>query len=112
MTTLTSSPIWQALTAHQQQIAPQHMRDLFAADPARFDKFSLRLDDILFDYAKNRLTDETMGLLLALAEQVDLHGRIQAMFSGEKINNTEDRAVLHVALRNRANRPILVDGRT
>jgi glucose-6-phosphate isomerase len=110
MLTLTNSPAWQALQAHQLQIAPTHMRDLFGADPTRFDKFSLTFADILFDYSKNRITEETMSLLLALAEQAGLTEMIDAMFTGEKINNTEGRAVLHVALRNRSNRPILVDG--
>jgi glucose-6-phosphate isomerase len=86
------------------------MRDLFARDPERFERFSLRLGDILFDYSKNRITEETMSLLLSLARQADLAERIEAMFSGEKINTTEGRAVLHVALRNRSNRPVLVDG--
>ncbi len=86
------------------------MRDLFANDPERFDKLSLRLDDILFDFSKNRITEKTVELLLDLARQAGLAEKIQAMFAGEKINNTEGRAVLHVALRNRSNRPILVDG--
>ena len=86
------------------------MRELFAGDPRRFERFSLRLGDILFDYSKNRITDKTMALLLDLARRANLAGRIEAMFSGEKINSTENRAVLHVALRNQSNRPILVDG--
>ncbi|MCA9974014.1 MAG: glucose-6-phosphate isomerase [Anaerolineales bacterium] len=110
MTTVTQLPAWQALSEHYAQMKDVHMRDLFAQDPDRFRKFSLQLDDILFDYAKNRITTETMALLLALAEQAGLPARIAAMFAGEKINHTEDRAVLHVALRNRGNRPILVDG--
>jgi glucose-6-phosphate isomerase len=110
MSTLTDSPAWLALTAHQQEMADVHMRDLFARDPERFERFSLRLGDILFDYSKNRITEETMSLLLSLARQADLAERIEAMFSGEKINTTEGRAVLHVALRNRSNRPVLVDG--
>ncbi|MBE2221067.1 MAG: glucose-6-phosphate isomerase [Anaerolineae bacterium] len=110
MPTLTNSPAWQKLQVHQPQIAATHMRDLFAADPARFDKFTVTFGDILFDYSKNRITEETLSLLLALAEQADLKAKIDAMFSGEKINNTEDRAVLHTALRNRSNRPIFVDG--
>lgn len=110
MSQLTHSPAWRALAEHQSAIAARHMRDLFAADPARFDTFSLRFGDILFDYSKNRMTEETMRLLFNLAEQQGLAGKIAAMFSGEKINNTEGRAVLHIALRNRANRPILVDG--
>ncbi len=86
------------------------MRDLFAQDPQRFERFSLRLGDILLDYSKNRITEKTMALLLDLARQAGLQAKIEAMFSGEKYNNTEKRAVLHIALRNRANRPILADG--
>lgn len=110
MPTLTTSPAWKALQAHHANINASHMRDLFAADPARFEKFSLTFQDILFDYSKNRITEETVSLLLALARQAGLKEMIAAMFKGEKINNTEDRAVLHVALRNRSNRPIFVDG--
>ncbi|CAL1240584.1 glucose-6-phosphate isomerase [Candidatus Methylocalor cossyra] len=86
------------------------MRDLFAADPQRFDRFSLRLGDLLFDYSKNRITEKTLELLLELARQAGLAAKIEAMFRGERINVTEGRAVLHVALRNRSNRPILLDG--
>ncbi len=86
------------------------MRDLYADDPQRFEKFSLRVGDILFDYSKNRVTRETMGLLFDLARQANLAGKMEAMFTGQKYNNTENRAVLHIALRNRSNRPILVDG--
>lgn len=107
---LTQLPAWQALATHQRKMRDVHMRDLFAADPQRFDKFSLTLGDLLFDYSKNRITDETMSLLFDLARQVDLPRAIEAMFSGEKINTTENRAVLHVALRNTPDRPILVDG--
>jgi len=91
-------------------MAGRHLRDLFAEDPQRFQRFSLRLGHILFDYSKNRITQKTMSLLGALATQAGLPEKIEAMFTGEKINVTEDRAVLHVALRNRSNRPILVDG--
>ena len=86
------------------------MRELFAADAGRFDRFSLRFEEILFDYSKNRVTGETMELLVALARQAGLSAAIEAMFGGARINNTEHRAVLHVALRNRSNRPIPVDG--
>ena len=86
------------------------MRALFDADAGRFDRFSLRLGDILFDYSKNRITGETMKLLVALARQAGVPAAIGAMFGGARINNTEDRAVLHVALRNRSGRPIAVDG--
>ena len=85
-------------------------RDLFAQDPARFDRFSLGFDDILFDYSKNRITEESVELLLALARQASVDSAIESMFNGAKINTTEDRAVLHIALRNRSNRPIFVDG--
>lgn len=110
MSALTTSPAWQALIGHRQAMADVHMRDLFAADPQRFDRFSLELPGLLFDYSKNRIATETMSLLFALARQSRLRDNIEAMFSGQKINNTEDRAVLHVALRNRSNRPIIVDG--
>jgi glucose-6-phosphate isomerase len=106
----TDSPAWQALIRHQQKMAGVQMRDLFVHDPQRFEQFSLQFGDILFDYSKNRITTETMSLLMELARQAKLAARIGAMFSGAKINTTENRAVLHVALRNRANRPILVDG--
>jgi glucose-6-phosphate isomerase len=110
MSTLTDSTAWKALEAHQREMASVHMRDLFAQDPARFRTFSLQCGDILLDYSKNRITAQTMQLLHALARQADLQGWIARMCSGEKINLTEQRAVLHIALRNRANRPILVDG--
>ncbi len=110
MNKLTQSPAWKALAAHYQTASELQMRDLFAADPQRFDNFSLRFQDILLDYSKNRITQETLGLLRDLATQADLKGWTERMFTGEKINVTEDRAVLHVALRNRSNRPILVDG--
>jgi glucose-6-phosphate isomerase len=86
------------------------MRDLFEADPQRFDRYSVRLDDILFDYSKNRITDTTLSHLFELARQAGLTEKIESMFSGDKINVTENRAVLHTALRNRSNRPVFVDG--
>jgi glucose-6-phosphate isomerase len=101
---------WQALQEHQREMAGVHMRDLFAGDPRRFEGFSLRIGDILFDYSKNRVTQETMRLLFDLARQANLADKIEAMFSGQKYNTTENRAVLHIALRNRSNRPIFVDG--
>jgi glucose-6-phosphate isomerase len=110
MTELTTSAAWNALRRHQAALADVHMRDLFAADPDRFERFSLSFGDILFDYSKNRITAETMDLLLALAAEAELDDAIAAMFSGFRINTTENRAVLHIALRNRENRPILVDG--
>ena len=111
MTTPTQHLAWQALAAHYDTIAPIHMRDLFQEDAQRFDRFSLRFEHILLDYSKNRITAETLRLLLELAAQAQLKTWIERMFSGERINITENRAVLHVALRNRSNRPIEVDGR-
>ncbi len=111
MSTLTTSPAWKALQDHYDKTHNLQMRDLFAQDPNRFIRFSLRLGDILLDYSKNRITNETMPLLRNLAVQADLKGWINKMFTGEKINVTEDRAVLHIALRNRSNRPILVEGK-
>ena len=110
MSRLTASPAWQALAAHQRAMAGVHLRDLFAADPQRFARFSLRHQDILLDYSKNLLTAETLRLLLDLAAAAELPRWIQAMFAGAPINATERRPALHVALRNRADRPILVDG--
>ncbi len=110
MTRLIESEAWKALKEHYDKIEGRHMRDMFAEDPGRFEKFSLRFEDILLDYSKNRITEETIGLLLDLARQADVKDWIGRMFDGEKINITEDRAVLHVALRNRSNRPIIVDG--
>ena len=106
---LVDLPGWQALQKHQRETADLHVRDLFARDPQRFERFSLQWGDILFDYSKNRVTQDTMRLLFDLARQANLEQKIAAMFSGQKINTTENRAVLHVALRNRSNRPILVD---
>jgi glucose-6-phosphate isomerase len=107
---LTRSTAWLALATHRHQMEGTHLRDLFAQDATRFERFSLRFDDILFDYSKNRITKTTLDLLLALARQESLDVAIEAMFNGAKINITEDRAVLHVALRNRSNRPLVVDG--
>jgi glucose-6-phosphate isomerase len=110
MSGLTDSVAWQALQQHRTAMQDTHMRDLFNNDPQRFEKFSRQFEDILLDYSKNIITDETLGLLLDLARHVDIEGWRQRMFSGDKINITEDRAVLHVALRNRSNSPIMVDG--
>src|SRR5688572_18174480 len=107
---ITQTPTWKALTAHQGVIAKTHLRDLFAEDPDRFDQFSARFDDILLDYSKNRITAETRRLLLALAEEVKLREWIRRMFAGDRINVTEDRAVLHVALRNPEGHPTPIDG--
>ena len=115
MSALTDSPAWQALAAHRSRMEGVLMRDLFARDPDRFSRFSARLDGpgggVTLDYSKNRITEETMGLLLDLARQQDVAGWRDRMFAGERINATEDRAVLHTALRNRSDRPVPVDGR-
>ena len=104
------TPQWQALLAHKEEIDKIHMRQMFEEDPGRFERYSLFFNDILVDYSKNRITDETLKLLFDLARMRDVKGWIERMFRGEKINFTEDRAVLHVALRNRSNRHIHVDG--
>ncbi len=106
----TATAAWKKLSAHFEAIRPVHLRSLFAADPGRFERFSIRLGDILVDYSKNRITTETMGHLIELAETCGLKAAIESMFTGEPINATERRAVLHTALRNRANTPVVVDG--
>ena len=110
MSKLKEKPAWKALQKHFEQVKDLHMRDLFADDARRFEKFSLRYNDILLDYSKNRISEETLPLLIDLAEQSDLPAWIEQMYSGEKINFTEQRAVLHTALRNRSNTPVYVDG--
>lgn len=107
---LTNTAEWQALSKHYDTIKTQHMRDMFAADPARFEKFSLQLEDILVDYSKHRITEETMRLLFDLAAASGVKEAAGAMFAGEKINWTENRAVLHSALRYRGDKAIIVDG--
>ncbi|KAK1745837.1 glucose-6-phosphate isomerase [Skeletonema marinoi] len=111
MTGVESLASWKALEAHYAATSSTHIRDLFAADPKRFDKHSLKFEDLLLDYSKNCVTEETMDLLYKLAEETDVIGLAKRMFSGEKINETEGRAVLHVALRNQSNTPIYVDGK-
>ncbi|MCX6149478.1 MAG: glucose-6-phosphate isomerase [Ignavibacteriales bacterium] len=111
MSQLSKSEIWQNLKKHQKKISKIHMRDMFKEDPKRFEKFSLKVNDILLDYSKNRITEETMNLFIQLAEFSDLKAWTQKMFSGEKINFTEGRAVLHTALRNRSNKPVYMDGK-
>ncbi|TVR01791.1 MAG: glucose-6-phosphate isomerase [Desulfovibrionales bacterium] len=110
MSTLTATSAWKALASHAEVMKTRHMRDLFAEDPGRFDRLSAKVNDILVDYSKNILTDETMGNLLALAREADVEAWREKMFSGERINFTENRAVLHVALRNRSGRAVMLDG--
>jgi len=97
---LTTLPVWRKLQEHQQAISRRHMRELFAGQSNRFETFSIEWEDLFLDYSKNRITPETMALLFELARECDVHGAIERMFRGEKINNTEHRAVMHVALRN------------
>jgi glucose-6-phosphate isomerase len=108
---LTKRPAWEALATHHKKVQGVHLRDLFAADPKRGERLTVEAVGLFLDYSKNRVTDETVRLLLQLAEESALHERANAMFRGEKINATENRAVLHVALRAPANETIVVDGK-
>ncbi len=110
MSSLTDSKAWIALTYHHRQIESFSIRNALKEDPNRHSKFTIFSNDILFDYSKNRITDETMPLLIDLARHAGLDSKIKAMFNGELINTTEHRAVLHTALRNRSNRPVYVNG--
>lgn len=101
---------WRLLEMHLLEMQAVSMRELFATDPGRFENFSLQFEDILVDFSKNRINTETLKLLLQLADEAGLREGIEAMFNGKKINRTENRAVLHVALRNRSGNPMLVDG--
>jgi glucose-6-phosphate isomerase len=107
---LTQLPAWKALRAHHAEFSSVHMRDLFETDPTRFETFSMRAGELFLDYSKQRVNAHTMQLLLQLAREADVEGWREKMFSGKKINFTEDRAVLHIALRSRSNSPIFVDG--
>lgn len=106
----TKTRSWRKLSDHYKKMEPVLMKDLFAADPDRFNKFSFKFNDVLVDCSKNRITAETLSLLIDLADETGVREAIESMFKGEKINATENRAVLHIALRNRTNGPILVDG--
>jgi glucose-6-phosphate isomerase len=106
----TETPSWQTLEMLFLTLQATHMRELFAEDPKRFEKFHLQFEDVLVDYSKNIINDEALKQLFKLAHEIELPQAIDAMFRGEKINQTENRSVLHIALRNRANTPILVDG--
>lgn len=108
---INKTKAWKKLTEHYRHIKRQEMRDWFDADAQRVEKFTLKLDNILFDFSKNRVTERTMKHLLRLAKDRGIKEKIEAMFRGDKINFTENRAVLHTALRNRANTPIIVDGK-
>ena len=107
----TQTNAWKELEKHFSENRNMTIKDLFKADPNRFNNFSLKFnDDFLVDFSKNRITEDTLSLLIKLAEETDLKNAIEAMFTGEKINVTEDRAVLHTALRNQSDSPVLVDG--
>lgn len=101
---------WKKLGDHFEKMKDVHMRSLFCEDPERFKKFSIRFNDILVDYSKNRITTETMKFLIALTGEIDLGDAVEKMFTGDRINETENRAVLHTVLRNRVNSPVYVDG--
>jgi glucose-6-phosphate isomerase len=107
---LSMRPAWKSLAAHHQQVRDRHLRDLFAADPKRGERLTAEAVGLFLDYSKNRIADETLGLLVKLADECDLRARIDAMFRGDKINVTENRAVLHVALRAPRDASIVVDG--
>lgn len=108
---VNKSKYWKKLASHYKKMRNVQMRDLFADGAKRADKFALQLDALYYDYSKNRINDKTMKYLIRLAEDCNLHEKIEAMFTGEKINITENRPVLHIALRNRGNTPIYVDGK-
>ena len=106
----TATKAWQQLSCHYHKIKGVHIKSLFNNDSERKDKFSIQFNDFEFDYSKNRVTEETIEHLLQLAQDVDLKSAIDAYFTGEKINQTENRAVLHTALRNQSGNEIFVDG--
>src|SRR6476661_3915848 len=110
MASITESPEWRALDAHFAELRGVHLRDLFASDPARGERLTVDANGIYLDYSKNRINDETLRLLAALAHRAGLRDRIDAMFRGEKINVTEGRAVLHTALRAPEGTTVRVDG--
>ena len=107
---ITDTPEWRRLADHHAALAGVHLRDLFAGDPKRGETMTVEAGDLLLDYSKNRITAETIGLLAALAERADLSGRVEAMWRGERINTTEHRPVLHVALRMPRGTLLVVDG--
>ena len=107
----TQTKAWKALESHFESAKNFQLTELFKNDPDRFKKFTLKFNEILIDYSKNLITDETLDLLLELSKEVGLDNAISAFFDGEKINQTEGRSVLHTALRNSSDRPVLVDGK-
>ncbi|NEW80511.1 MAG: glucose-6-phosphate isomerase [Gelidibacter sp.] len=107
----TETKAWEALTSHYKTLESVHLKSMFNNDPDRKNKFTINFNDFEFDYSKNRITEETLKHLLDLAHEVDLENAIKSYFSGEKINKTENRAVLHTALRNQSNEPVLLEGK-
>ena len=102
---------WSRLYDHYGVMKDVHMRDMFRDDAGRFEKFSLHFEDLCVDYSKNRINEETLSLLISLAEEINLQKSIEALFSGERINETEDRPVMHIALRNRSGNPLMIEGK-
>src|SRR5512134_515584 len=111
MSNRTDMPAWHSLQAHASEVENRHLRQLFADDPRRFEHLSVKALDFLYDFTRQRLTPNTIELLLALARDCGLERRIQELFGGEAVNNTERRAAMHMALRNRSERPMHADGR-
>ena len=106
----TQTEVWKKLTTHYKETKDAHLRDLFSSDAKRAEKFTLQWKDFLFDYSKNRISTETMQLLLQLTKEVNLKGAIEGYYDGDIINETEGRAVLHTALRAKKSDKVLVDG--
>jgi glucose-6-phosphate isomerase len=106
----TQTSAWKKLTAHYPEMKTVRVKTLFDEDPKRFEKMSIQFSDLIFDYSKNSITDETKQYLLELAAECNLKPAIEALFNGEKINETENRAVLHTALRNFSDAPVMLDG--
>ncbi|WP_018478098.1 glucose-6-phosphate isomerase [Pontibacter roseus] len=106
----TATQAWKKLEAHFKSLQQEHLRDMFQADPQRFEKFSFQVEDTLYDFSKNRINEETLDLLTQLAEETQVPAAIESMFRGDKINATEGRAVLHTALRNFSDQELMVDG--
>lgn len=107
---LVQTSAWQRLTEHHNEMQSVHMMDLFAQDPERFDNYSLQFEEMILDFSKNIINDKTLDHLVYLAKQQNIESFRDAMFRGDRINNTEGRAVLHTALRNRSGHPVIVDG--
>src|SRR5690554_635510 len=106
----TTTKAYSYLSNHYIDIAPKHLKDLFEGDPQRASKFQIKYKEILFDFSKNRIDDQTIALLMQLARECNLKDAIESLFSGDLINETEQRAVLHTALRNQSKDPVFVDG--